>query len=209
MATGDQRCLPAGTHDTDCPEWAAAWRCALARRAAARGVEIRGFYHTSTWRPHWREVIEEQLLLLDGRRPVTEDFANRTSGAVPWDLTRRYASLLEASSGGLYLNVGGGTEADAAAVREAVEALLLTRRDRVRVAFHRTVPRGEYGRASARRRLELDRAQAPTWRWVEAQMAGGLALRTSPCDKCGCYDIYPPLSNDLTAQREIRFRLVV
>lgn len=106
-------------------------------------------------------------------------------------------------------NVGGGTEADAAAVREAVEALLLTRRDRVRVAFHRTVPRGEYGRASARRRLELDRAQAPTWRWVEAQMAGGLALRTSPCDKCGCYDIYPPLSNDLTAQREIRFRLVV
>ena len=31
------------------------------RRAVELGASVRGFYHTSAWREHWREVITEQL----------------------------------------------------------------------------------------------------------------------------------------------------
>ena len=31
-------------------------------------IKLKGFYHTSCWKPYWRDVLREQLLLLDGMR---------------------------------------------------------------------------------------------------------------------------------------------
>jgi hypothetical protein len=36
------------------------------RRATELGTEIRGFYHTSAWQGHWRDIVTEQLQMIDG-----------------------------------------------------------------------------------------------------------------------------------------------
>ena len=39
-------------------------------QAIEEGYTLAGFYHTSAWMPHWQEIVEEQLLIMDGRRPL-------------------------------------------------------------------------------------------------------------------------------------------
>jgi hypothetical protein len=39
--------------------------------AIRQGASLRGFYHTSAWKAHWREVITEQLRIIDGYNSST------------------------------------------------------------------------------------------------------------------------------------------
>jgi hypothetical protein len=74
-----------------------------------RGYTIAGFYHTSTWREKWREVITDQLKILDGYRKIPLE---STKGTPVNDITEyewhntKWTSLLNASSE-LYVNVAG------------------------------------------------------------------------------------------------------
>eukprot|EP00667_Euglena_gracilis_P009408 EG_transcript_9556 len=134
---------------------------ALARHRSLRRVEIRGFFHVSKYQPFWREVVEEQLLLLDGRRPDPELNVKRTrDDRPPWGLSRRYASLLRISNGGLYLNVAGADEGEAEKVKAAVEGLNLTHRRKIEFDFHRGVFRNHYDNAPPEERRRLDADQS-------------------------------------------------
>ena len=55
----------------------------IARR---KGYTIKGFYHTSTWKWGWKDVLLQQLYLLEGRRKIPTKF-NRTSktASYEWD----------------------------------------------------------------------------------------------------------------------------
>ena len=48
------------------------------QEAKSQGYKVKGFYHTSTWQTWWRDVIEEQLLLMDGYRTVQDNWMNVT-----------------------------------------------------------------------------------------------------------------------------------
>lgn len=45
-------------------------------------VQIDGFYHVSSWQPHWRHVISEQMLILEGNRLLNELFFLEMKGNV-------------------------------------------------------------------------------------------------------------------------------
>ena len=42
-------------------------------------IDIRGFYHVSTTVGHWNEVLEEHLMLLDGKRFASSLFSSKAS----------------------------------------------------------------------------------------------------------------------------------
>ena len=107
------------------------WAQAM-QRAKDAGYSLAGFYHTSAWMPHWKEIVEEQLLLMDGRRPVAffegpypmppvERSKGATkrgllkTGAITWG-KRRWASVLDLAHH-LHVTVAGKNKADLAKVR--------------------------------------------------------------------------------------------
>eukprot|EP01031_Cornospumella_fuschlensis_P039386 gene39386-47944_t len=104
---------------------------------------IQGFYHTSKWRTFWKEVISEQLLLLDGRRPVPEKNVERYTNVIPWDTEHYYTSLLNMSRG-LYLNVVGPDKSHMEEVSKYVDSLGLRFRDKIHINFNRTIGRYQY-----------------------------------------------------------------
>lgn len=58
---------------------------------------IKGFFHVSNVHQFWMEVVEELLLILDGRRIEIAEisrFENGTTNKVPFDMSTRYTSLL-------------------------------------------------------------------------------------------------------------------
>lgn len=69
------------------------------------GYSIAGFYHTSAYQSHWKEVLTEQLSLLDGKRKIPIDIDSNNS-FYAWDDKQRYTSLLNASDS-LFLNIVG------------------------------------------------------------------------------------------------------
>ena len=77
----------------------------------AQNYEIYGFFHTSAKHGFWREVISEQLYLLDGKRrfPTRSalDQGYYDYAAYEWDHSQKrpYASLLNFTNG-LIINVG-------------------------------------------------------------------------------------------------------
>lgn len=104
---------------------------------------IQGFYHTSKWRTFWKEVISEQLLLLDGRRPIPEKNVERHTNVIPWDMDQYYTSLLNMSTG-LYLNVVGPDKSHMEEVSKYVDSLGLRFRDKIQINFNRTIGRYQY-----------------------------------------------------------------
>lgn len=97
-----------------------------------RGYAITGFYHTSIWRKKWKDVIKEQLLLLDGKRKF----------GLHWD-SKVWTSLLNASDS-LRMNVVGSLESDFSQVKALVNSLSLKYRDKVYMHFNVTVPREKF-----------------------------------------------------------------
>ncbi len=80
----------------------------LWRSLKAQGYELYGFYHTSTWQPYWKEVLTEQLQLLDGRRrfPTKANLAKNITNYALYELDEgEYYTSLLGMSDGMYLNV--------------------------------------------------------------------------------------------------------
>eukprot|EP00667_Euglena_gracilis_P011889 EG_transcript_12171 len=128
-------------------QWVTAMQVATRRR-----ITLRVFYHTSTWKQHWRDVITEQLLLMDGRRP-----ANFFMGEHPFDqgadpcpnctthaglrwLPTPWASVLDLADQ-LYLNVGHLRPGDFEAVQQLVEGLPIKHRAKLLLHKNQTVAR--------------------------------------------------------------------
>eukprot|EP00667_Euglena_gracilis_P022791 EG_transcript_25498 len=127
--------------------WAEAMHAARRRNAT-----LRVFYHTSTWRTYWRDVITEQILLMDGRRPANffqgqhpfDQGAEpcpgcRSHGGLRW-LPTRWASVLDLADQ-LYLNVAHQQPGDFEAVKELVEGLPLAHRAKLFLHLNHTVQR--------------------------------------------------------------------
>eukprot|EP01038_Epipyxis_sp_PR26KG_P006834 gene6834-9356_t len=123
-----------------------------------KGVTIRGFYHTSSWRNHWKEVITEQLRLLDGDRKVPISISSDPlfvgSAEYKWD-TRSWTSLLNATEE-LYINVAGNENKDFLNVQRLVNSLNLRSRDKIKLHYSATVGRMTYREAKPERKKELD-----------------------------------------------------
>jgi hypothetical protein len=66
-------------------------------------VEIKGFYHVSTTVGHWNEVLEEHLMLMDGKRfstnlfasKIAEDRMNKKKHDIGMKLSTGWSSVLE------------------------------------------------------------------------------------------------------------------
>eukprot|EP00667_Euglena_gracilis_P017150 EG_transcript_18020 len=120
--------------------------------ARQRNVTLRVFYHTSTWQPYWPEVVTEQVLLMDGRRPVNffvgEHLYDQGTkpcrhcplhGGLRW-LPTQWASVLDLADR-LYLNVAHQRPGDFERVKRLVEGLPLVHRDKLFLHFNHTIPR--------------------------------------------------------------------
>ncbi|RYH20120.1 hypothetical protein EON65_24500 [archaeon] len=116
---------------------------------------IQGFYHTSKWRKFWKEVISEQLYLLDGRRPIPEQNVERYNNIIPWDTENYYTSLLNMSTS-LYLNVVGPDKSHMEEISKYIDTLGLRYRDKIQVNFNRTIDRYQYDSAKPEQKKVLD-----------------------------------------------------
>ena len=125
----------------------------IARR---KGYAIKGFYHTSTWKHGWKDVILQQLNLLDGRRrvPKVVTEGDKRNVKFVWD-DRRWASLLRVSTE-LFLNVAGEKAEDLEKMKKVVDGANLRYRNKIRMNFNRTIGRGTYNHSPAEKKKELD-----------------------------------------------------
>lgn len=113
-----------------------------------QGYEIRGFYHTSTWKDYWAEVITEQLYLLDGYRKFPPKSLKKNESDYihyRWDFERDYVSLLNISTG-LYLNVATDADNELAftQIQMLIDSLNLRNRAKIEMHFNHTVSRYAY-----------------------------------------------------------------
>lgn len=125
----------------------------IARR---KGYLIKGFYHTSTWKSGWKDVILQQLYLVDGRRKVPKLLEEGGTKKVKyvWD-ERRWASLLRVSTE-LFLNVAGEDPADMQKVRDVVSHANLRYRNKINIHFNKTIGRGTYAHSTPEKKKILD-----------------------------------------------------
>ena len=135
---------------------------ALAREApgasSQKGVDIRGFYHTSLWRggDEWKAVMREQLGLLDGKREHLNNIYDRESSAddsVEWG-KKLWPSLLRASDR-LHVTVAGARQEDLDKVTAFVDELGLAHRDRLAFVFNETVVRGSVNKMTKAEKEKL------------------------------------------------------
>lgn len=125
-------------------------RAIMAARLA--GFNIVGFYHVARDGSRWKEVIEEQLRLLDSGSP---------SGTPPSLIASRRkdsASLLRWTDQ-LFLNVAGRTIDDKVAVQQLVDESKLKYRHKITINFNRTLGRDEYQLATPQKQHEYDADQ--------------------------------------------------
>lgn len=130
-----------------------------------QNYEIQGFYHTSTWRGFWKDVVSEQLYLLDGRRKfpqkkmkVTHNTTERgiweeeifipDYASYEWDQSTNnnpqyYTSLLNISTG-LYMNIVGEQKSDYDTMKTFVNSLKLKHGNKITFNFNETIGRGVY-----------------------------------------------------------------
>jgi hypothetical protein len=142
------------------------WQAVVAR-ARSQNYSIHGFYHTSNWMPHWQEVIEEQLYILDGRRLLQDYFRNTTNTQTESAPVSRYdkdgklawssapgASLLEESDG-LYLNIAVHNRKEYDKVKGFIDKLKLKHVDKIRMNYNETVSRQTFRYASKEKKESL------------------------------------------------------
>lgn len=123
------------------------------KMAKRYGYEIQGFYHTSKWRSGWKDVITEQLALLDGKRKVPKNFLDKNT-TYKWD-DKRWTSLLKESTG-LYMNVAGTDPQQMKDIIAVVDAQKLENRDKISFNFNYTIDRMKYHHSSKEEKAKLD-----------------------------------------------------
>eukprot|EP00667_Euglena_gracilis_P014382 EG_transcript_14891 len=122
------------------------------RVAKQRNTTLRVFYHTSTWKQYWQDVITEQVLMMDGRRPVNFFHGEHpfdqsidpcpncsVHGGLRW-LPAQWASVLDLADQ-LYLNVAHQRRGDFERVKQMVDRLPLKHRDKLYLHFNLTIAR--------------------------------------------------------------------
>lgn len=124
----------------------------IARR---KGYTIKGFYHASTWKHGWKDVVLQQLYLVDGRRKVPKFQEGQPKKVTfVWD-EKRWASLLRVSSE-LYLNVAGEKIEDVEKIRQVVNEADLKYKSKIRINFNQTIGRGTYNHSPEDKKKILD-----------------------------------------------------
>ena len=107
-------------------------------------TSVRGFYHVSTWKPYWRDVVREQLAILDQR------------------LLQVVPVLVNV------VGVGSAKEGDLAQVQAVVAALPLRSRGMLAWGSNETVPRYAFkkqppeAREAMARNTQLSEGEYPT-----------------------------------------------
>jgi hypothetical protein len=101
----------------------------------------------------WKEVISEQLNLLDGKRKIPIDVDN-VHTEFTWDTTHHWTSLLNASES-LYMNVAGAQPSDLKRITDLVHSLNLRSQNKINFNFNQTVNRGEFNGATPERKWFL------------------------------------------------------
>jgi hypothetical protein len=127
-----------------------------------QGYSIYGFYHTSTLLEYWREVVSEQLYLLDGGRKfpyISTDKmrgnAKLDYGTYEWDTNHKYTSLLNITEQ-LYMNVVGNDTKEFNNMKALVSYLMLSNRHKIYMNFNRTLPREAYDDAPLEKKTMSD-----------------------------------------------------
>jgi hypothetical protein len=111
------------------------------------GYNIQGFYHTSKWRGghEWKVVIEEQLMLLDGKRfqlnKIYDYDKFRGIEEFKWG-KKRWASLLDLSDN-LLTVIAGNSINDYNDIMEFIDTLPLKYKDKISFRYNQTIDRGE------------------------------------------------------------------
>lgn len=127
------------------------WRRAVDEMRQKK-IKIKGFYHTSSWAPYWKDVLLEQLYMLDGKR-TPRKWSNNPGNTTDMDIERMYqtkVSLLEESEQ-LYLNVAGPTSKDLTTIKTFVDSLNLKFKNQIYFNYNKTAGRGEYSDAKNRK----------------------------------------------------------
>ena len=131
----------------------------------SNGIEIKGFYHTSRFREHWADVIEEQMEILDGRRSrLIPKKGDKSSSQF-----HHWASLLDISSN-LEVHVAG-TNQDYEAIKNVVDNLKLRNSHRISFVEHPTVPRyinAEQQKVALAKHPDVSSGEVPTMDAIHA-----------------------------------------
>jgi hypothetical protein len=112
-------------------------------RLRQEGYTVRGFYHTSAWQKHWRHVVEEQLRLMGGQRVNIMKFADydtQQDDDIPWDRDSWDISLLGVIDR-LTLTMTSSTLNDFRDMKELVDTLDISQKDKIHFQFNISVPR--------------------------------------------------------------------
>eukprot|EP01038_Epipyxis_sp_PR26KG_P014485 gene14485-19446_t len=119
-------------------------------RLKSKGIPIRGFYHTSTWKEHWKLIIKEQMFILDGKRKAPIEFLKRKQGMDYEWYSGSAVSLLEASEELYFMEAVSEKTPNSYEISEYVRSLNLTHMNKVK--FHRnyTVGRNEHNTDNAK-----------------------------------------------------------
>ena len=122
---------------------------AAMKRMRDTGYSMRGFYHTSDSGKFWKEVISEQLMLMDGRRfsiPDMAGFYSRNhSDIVKWD-PQSYSSLLSEVDS-LHLKLSTLFKKEEITFQHMIDfynnelKMNITGKDKINLKFNFTIPR--------------------------------------------------------------------
>jgi hypothetical protein len=114
------------------------------------GIKIKGFYHTSSYTPYWKYVIQEQLYLMDGKR-----IPRKWSGSNPSNISdastkhvyQSKVSILDHIES-LYVNIAVNTEKDYQMVYDFIKSLRLKHHDKLQFNFNETLSRRTFDGSS-------------------------------------------------------------
>lgn len=127
-------------------------------KVKSRDVRIRGFYHTSTWKDYWKDVISEQLIIMDGMRNMSSDiFRKERRGQVTQQ--RKSSSVFELVDF-IHITVGGSRN-DYLHVEQLVRSLLSHRSESIKLFHNETVPREDFDNLTSDEKMRTELSKNP------------------------------------------------
>jgi hypothetical protein len=152
------------------------WKRAV-KEMKQKDINLRGFYHTSSWAPYWKDVLLEQLIMMDGKR-VPRKWSSSPNNISDMDVQHMYqtkVSLLEEVDQ-LYLNIAGETSKDFDKIKSYVESLKLKYFDHIHFNYNKTAPRGAYNNARNSKQHDLEKAMANNYELSEGESSTIMTL---------------------------------
>lgn len=125
-------------------------------------ISIALFFHVSTVNQYWREVVAEQLYLLDGRRKACAKDLKCNTTWYDWKYTASSGNVgLLHSAVSLTINVATTASNHAKDVEEVNNFLTnhinIRNREKIHVQFTKTLPRGAYKQANDKLKLQYEK----------------------------------------------------